>query len=339
MKFIFSEDYGSVHERARYMRGGLLRNHHNVKVIREFSKVPNADIWFHGLSHLPEIPFPRNIQEQIEKHRGKIVFFQNDDHLQFAINKIPQHLRSRTTLYLRNTWPSDPQLIHPHIVQKRGLINPLLKPNSAKEGKNLKFRKYTLSFFGAATGGETFNRIEALQIIKNARLPFYGGIFKNPLINVDIPDNLAVHPMPFKVYMNVLENTQLSLVLHGYNPLTFRLFESLSRRCLVVAQDVSEIWFADCGLTNGVHYVAIKKDLSDLVERITYFMNHLDEAQAIADAGFQHFKKYFQFSGVNLPQPLFDEITKTWKNIDIGMGRKTPYSYLVKLALPLIHSL
>lgn len=92
-------------------------------------------------------------------------------------------------------------------------------------------------------------------------------------------------------------------------------------------------------MKDGVHYVSIKKDLSDLVERITYFQNHLDESQAIADAGFNHFRKYFQFNGVNMPQPLFNEITKTWTNLKISQGQLNPYSLAIKWALPFIHSL
>lgn len=107
MRIVFSEDGCLVHVRARQMRGGLLRNYHQFKVIREFSNVPDADIWFHGLSNLPENPFPQAIQEQLHKFKGKIVFFQNDDSSQITIDKIPQSLRVRTTMYLRNVWPKD----------------------------------------------------------------------------------------------------------------------------------------------------------------------------------------------------------------------------------------
>jgi hypothetical protein len=321
------------------MRGGLIRNYHQVKVMKEFSNVPDADIWFHGLSNLPKNPFPQIIQEQLDKFKGKIVFFQNDDSSQINIDKIPQSLITRTTIYLRNVWPSDPQLIHSSVCQKRGLLNPMVKPDSARAGKNLKFREHKLSFYGAASGGTKFNRLNALQIIKDAQLPFLGGIFKRPEYTADIPEHFAVDILPLKVYKDILGNTQVSLVLHGDNPLTFRLFESFSCRCLVIAQDMSEISFADCGLKDGVHYVCVKKDLSDLVERILYFQNHLDDAQAIADAGFNHFKKYFQFNGVNMTQPLFNEITKTWTNLNIPQGQINPFSLAKKWALPFIHSL
>jgi hypothetical protein len=84
-------------------------------------------------------------------------------------------------------------------------------------------------------------------------------------------------------------------------------------------QDLSAICFAGCGLAAGRHYVAVKRDLSDLVERIRHYLDRPDEAQAIADAGFARFRRHFMFSGVNMPPTL--------------------YRLAVRLILPLIHSL
>lgn len=339
MKIIFTDDGGSTRERARYMRGGLIRNYHSVKAIRKYSNIPLADVWFHGLSHLPEISFPEKIHKQLDSFKGKIVFFQNDDGLNFEVEKIPLDLIERTSMFLRNVWPSQKELINPLIRDRIGLLNPLLKPEKANAGKNLLQRPYHVTFYGVAISDEQSVRIEALRLVKKAGISLNGGIFINPLQTNKPPSDLTTDFLPKKDYLSSLENTRMSLVLHGNNPLTFRLFESFSRRCLVLAQDLSEIWFADCGLKAGVHYVAIKKDFSDLIERITYYTNHIDEAQAIADAGFNHFKKYFQFRCVNLPQPLFHEIKKTWKHLVIGKGDINPYSLVIKWMLPTIDSL
>ena len=153
------------------------------------------------------------------------------------------------------------------------------------------------------------------------------------------PDLLASAVFLYAEYLRGLESTRLSLVLHGHSPLTFRLFESLSRRCLTLAQDLGCIRFASCGLTAGQHYVAVRQDLSDLAERVRFYLDHPLQAQKIADAGFAHFKRHFMFSGVNLPQPLYSEITATWNGVDLPPGRATLSGLAVRLLLPLIHSL
>jgi hypothetical protein len=47
MRIIFTEEDGIAHSRARYLRGGLLRDYHRVFVLRNFDRVPPAALWFH----------------------------------------------------------------------------------------------------------------------------------------------------------------------------------------------------------------------------------------------------------------------------------------------------
>lgn len=338
MKILFSEDDGMVHDRARYLRGGLLRNYHQVRLVKDFSKVPEADLWLHGLSHLPDHPFQESVQNAMKSFSGAIAFFRNDDGIDFAIDAIPDELRKRTACFMRNVWPSDLGGFAQEIREKNGFLNPILKPHRAHAGKQLANRACPVTFFGAPTGTGRFTRIDALRLIKQAGLPFTGGLYENR-VDPSPPSDLAVTALGTREHLRLLSDARISLVLHGNNPLTFRFFESFSRRCLVVAQDLGCVRFADCGFTAGVHYVAVKHDLSDLVDRVEYYCDHLDEAQKIADAGFRHFKECFEFSGVNLPQPLYRQIVGSWKNISVLPGRATPYSICVKLLLPFIHSL
>jgi len=339
MKIVFTEDDGMVHERARYMRGGLIADYHSVKVLKKYDSHVEADIWFHGLSHLDDVPFTPWVIDGLEKFKGAIVFFQNDDHNGFAVDKIPKPLLDKSKMFLRNVWPSDITCIDSRIVNRTGLFNPLLKPNIAKAGKQLSERKHQVSFIGAATGDTTFDRVFALNLLKNGGIPFWGGLIHSDLVNVDIPTSLRCDQVSLKEYFGTMEETAISLVLYGYNPLTFRLFESFSRRCLVMAQSLDCIRFADCGMKDGVHYVKVLKDLSDLVEKIKYYTGHSDEAQQIADNGYKLFKEYLRFSGVNLPFLLYKEIVGTWMNIGLRSGSFSPLKLALKAALPLIKSL
>jgi spore maturation protein CgeB len=129
------------------------------------------------------------------------------------------------------------------------------------------------------------------------------------------------------------------LALWGNCPLTFRFFEGLSRRCLVLAQDLSGLRFASCGLTPGVHYVAVKSDLSDLIEKASYYSSHCKDAQVIADAGFAHFKNYYAFRGVRYPAALFDEIAASWKGLLKPVVRPSLLSGILANLLPHINGI
>jgi hypothetical protein len=338
MRIIFTEEDGITHTKARYLRGGLLRNYHRLYFLRRFEHVPAADHWFHGLCHKAEIPFPDQVRKAMERFNGGIVFFQNDDRLDFAVDKIPPALRDRAQLFLRNVLPAGTENIDASIRDRTGLLNPFLKPNSARRGPELKRRSCRLSFYGAPTSGKRFTRIDAVRILRKSGLPFTGGLYPIPELPPP-PGDVSIDRLCPKEYRRVLSDTRIALVLHGYNPLTFRLFECLSRRCLVLAQDLTGIRFADCGLTAGRHYAAVKQDLSDLEERVRYYLGHPDEAQDLADAGYELFRSHFAFSGVNLPQPLYLEIVRSWKGLDMPQGRRTPRALLVKWLLPCIHSL
>jgi hypothetical protein len=338
MKILFTEEDGYIHGRARYIRGGLIKNYHDVKAVKRGRSIPDADIWFHGISHLDEVLPDTEVYERLEMYDGIIVLFQNDDGLEMNLSRIPSSLVHKAHLILRNGWPSDRKKIPENLRCKMGFLNPLLKPDVAIRCKELKDRMNGISFMGAPTGGERYTRIDALNMLKAAKIPFVGGIFKSPLVPIQPPPHLLIESCSKKEYMSIMENTRLSLVLHGYNPLTFRLFESFSRRCLALVQDLQEIEFVHCGLKDGVHFVSIKKDLSDLTEKCDYYLRHTDETQIIANNGYEHFKKYFAFTGVDLPQILYDNIVSSW-NISLVKGQFTPFKFVQKQFLPFIHSL
>ncbi|MBN1130213.1 MAG: hypothetical protein JXA71_14570, partial [Chitinispirillaceae bacterium] len=260
MRLLFTEDDPFVHHRSRAFRGGLLRNFHRVSVKRELSGFPRADLWFHGLSHDPAIPFRDPVRRAMETFPGRLAFFQNDDHLGFSLEKIPRALRDRASLFLRNVWPSDPGRIDTEIRDRTGLLNPLLKPLPARPGKPLTSRMAQALFFGAATGGTSHSRIDAIRMLKALRVPFLGGIVRSPHTQ-DPPPDLAAAPLDARGHSRALSESAICLALHGNCPLTYRLFEGFSRRCLVVAQSLASIRFADCGLLPGVHYVEVREDL------------------------------------------------------------------------------
>jgi hypothetical protein len=95
MRIIFTEEDSITHTQARYLRGGLLRNYHRVLVLRTFDRIPQADLWFHGLYNNPETRFPEPVRSGMERFSGCIVFFQNDDALTLSTKVPPRSLNGR----------------------------------------------------------------------------------------------------------------------------------------------------------------------------------------------------------------------------------------------------
>ena len=56
----------------------------------------------------------------------------------------------------------------------------------------------------------------------------------------------------------------------------------MSSNCIaVMPRPTYETWFMEGTLIPNYHYIEIKPDYSDLMERIEYYNSHIDEAKAI----------------------------------------------------------
>ena len=273
MPIYFTFEDGQLKHRSRYIRGALLK--YGYKVLK---RIPTENspqsVWFHGLSYDKNRPFQEDLIPKMKAFEGKLVFFKNDDDVVFNIEKIPEHLRNRA-FFLRNHWPADPENIPDSIKEKTGFINPLLPPLKANKGRSLNKREISILFYGTQTGGLNIDhmknsRVEALRAIKKSGIPLKGGL----VYHADYipPEDLTVPAIPKKKHAKLLKNSKICLALWGNCPLTYRLFEGLASRCLVFVQSLSAIRFIHCGLTENVHYVGIKSDLSDLIDKINHYL-------------------------------------------------------------------
>jgi hypothetical protein len=222
-------------------------------------------------------------------------------------------------------------------------MNPILRPFSPHPGSPLRNREQTVIFFGVRTGGKNLpgdrnSREEAVRILQGHDLPFKGGLVDGGP-EYPTPEALLVPRISGKEHFARLDSASICLCLWGHCPLTYRFFEGLSRRNLVVTQTLSGIRFARAGLEAGVHYVEIKADLSDMLEKLDHYLAHTDEAQRIADAGHERFRSHFAFRGLDFPQPLFEEICGTWRGILKEVREPTLRARALRRALPWIRNL
>jgi len=245
---------------------------------------------------------------------GRLVFFKTDDCSFFPLDSIPQSLRSRASCMLANFWQRGADA--PELSDYRtGLITPFLDPLDSDAGRDLEYRENRVVFYGAQTGVEKLpdgsnSRASAIRRIRAAGIPFLGGItfwheFENDM-------EILAPRLPKREFLDLLGNSTVCLALWGNARLTYRLFEGLSRRAIVVHQSLQDVRFADAGLVRGEHYLDVRADLADLEEVLDHAMTNLSEMQAMADRGHAVFRERCAYSGIALPQPMVDQITATW---------------------------
>lgn len=277
------------------------------------------------------------------KFEGELCLFQNDDCREFAIHRVPNELIARTRLFLRNQWTRDGGEIPAVIRERMGFLNPILDPIRVRAGRPLARRTPRVVFFGVRTGRENLadggnSRERAIRLIRAASIPFDGGLVQHPAYGELAPE-LTVTKLSKLAHRRLLEENAISLCPWGNSPLAYRLFEGLAHRNLVVAQSLAKIEFIDCGLKPGVHYVEVAADLSDLVEKVNYYLEHLDEAQTIADAGNALFASKFAFRGIALNEPLFREVRSSWQGILETVGHPGWMTQCLRPLLPHVSNL
>ena len=335
MNFLFAAQNSGALHRASNLIGGLMSEGHRITIkidperfnsltfkksllfslnkIGSFEELhQQIDMVFYGLYGNDLIP--ESDLKFLHNTKTKLAIFQNDDFSQISLERIPLEIQQKAALFLRNHWPSNIKAIPKSIVAKTGFMNSLLGRCHSASGADLKNRSKDVSFFGTNTGIMESNnsREKAIRMLRGAKLELTGGITDHPHYPAAV--DISTRRISYKQHEKVLSDSKISIALWGHCPLTYRFFESLSRRCLVIAQDFSSLKFAAGPLEPFLHFIPVKQDLSDLVEKVTYYLEHRDEAQQIANDGFAFFKKYYDYKGLSYPQGLMDEITSSWKS-------------------------
>ena len=66
-----------------------------------------------------------------------------------------------------------------------------------------------------------------------------------------------------------------------------------SNSIAVMTRPTCETWFMEGKLIPDYHYIAIKDDLSDLEEKLTYYINHPVEAEQIVKHAHEYVAQFF----------------------------------------------
>lgn len=128
---------------------------------------------------------------------------------------------------------------------------------------------------------------------KPGRIRFFKRWFGHPMCDLRDTAGHSVNPPQWKGKgMSVEEHLKYRYImaLEGVD-VASNLKWVMSSNCIaVMPRPTFETWFMEGTLIPNYHYIEIKPDYSDLLERIEYYDNHIDEAKEII----KHANEYVQ---------------------------------------------
>jgi hypothetical protein len=318
VRYYFTEEDQLTRVRGAAIRAALVHARHEVVHGTPGAPAPaDAHVWLHGLGWDGQPPMDAKVVRALLASRAEIALFQVCDAESMFFSRIPEALAARSRLFLRNHWPSDKSRI-PEIYRDRiGWLPPMIKQMDADPGLPLAERSMGATFFGTRTGfanleGGKNAREETVRLLRASGLPFAGGLSSHAEERYRPAPDVVVPRMHERKHAKLLSDTKICIAPWGNHRLTYRLFEGMAVRCLVVAQSIRAAAFLDGGLEAGRHYVEVAADLGDLVDTVRYYLEHLAEAQRIADAGHDHFKRYFASRGNLVSSWIFESSVASW---------------------------
>ena len=333
MRFFFTEEDHPTSVRGSEIRMALKVAHHEViHGAQGETPPPRTDVWMYGLGVDGEPPLDDAIVRRLLASQAEVVLFQLCDAPNMSFYRIPPELGSRTRLFLRNHWPKNDNEIPEEYRTKVGFLPPMLKFMRAKPGTQLAGRSHGSVFFGTRTGFSNMAsgsnaREQTVRIMRTSGLPFTGGLLRHPEARYYTEPELLVPKIRERDHLRLLLDTKICLAPWGNHPLTYRMFEGMALRCLVIAQPVGDARFLDGGLQAGRHYVEVAPDLENLADTVGYYLKHLDEAQSIADEGHEHFKRYFQARRKIVSSWIFDATVASWQGLYQPNTHRNPKSF------------
>ena len=119
---------------------------------------------------------------------------------------------------------------------------------------------------------------------KPGRIRFFEKWFGHPMCDLVDTAGHSVNPAEWKgAGMSVEEHLEYRYImaLEGVDVASNLKWVMSSNSIAVMPRPTYETWFMEGTLIPNYHYIEIKPDYSDLLERIDYYNNHIDEAKEI----------------------------------------------------------
>ncbi|EKO3697865.1 lipopolysaccharide A protein [Vibrio metschnikovii] len=134
----------------------------------------------------------------------------------------------------------------------------------------------------------TFSEKQSKAVFRGAvtqphRIRFMQTLYGHPLVDAGQSNQSLENPEWQKPFMSVAEQLKYKFIicLEG-NDVASNLKWAMSSNSVVITPKMKfETWFMEGTLEAGKHYIEVKDDYSDLVEKIEYYIQHPQEAEQI----------------------------------------------------------
>lgn len=117
---------------------------------------------------------------------------------------------------------------------------------------------------------------------KPCRVAFMSRYYRHPMVDAaDVGKQAHRHWSGEKKTIAEHLDYKFIMALEGNDVASNLKWIMSSQSIAVMPRPTCETWFMEGLLRPNVHYIEIKPDLSDLIERVTYYIEHPTEAEAI----------------------------------------------------------
>jgi hypothetical protein len=135
------------------------------------------------------------------------------------------------------------------------------------------------------------NRITKAQI---RRAEFWEMYFGHPLCDLGATGTRVVYPQWHTDFMTIADHLDFKFILclEGNDVASNLKWVMSSNSIAVMPEPVYETWFMEGTLIPDVHYIAIKKDYSDLERKLNYYLQNTDKALEIIENAHRYVKRF-----------------------------------------------
>ena len=145
--------------------------------------------------------------------------------------------------------------------------------------------------------------------LSRQREQFLNMYFGSKFCDCGVVDKKSNHPEWLTPKKTIKEHLDYKFImaLEGNDVASNLKWVMSSNSIAVMPKPTCETWFMEGKLIPNVHYIEIKPDLSDLEERLQYYIDHPDQAQEIINNAHEYVRQFFDKEREELIQILVME--------------------------------